>query len=214
MNKSNGVSTGVLVVALLLLAAGPLMAEEASQQRPMAYVVCGDGNFQDNRVYRVDLLAGEVKGVSDPLDWMGKPQHLSFDPVHSRLYIASMRGKAADYWPVTVVRVRDSQFEVVNRFTTAEDDTLPRGAGETSRMKTGEPYWSPLNTNTPFSSMVSGWKSRGGHLAIRRAGTGREREGNCSKLAGGSLSNQCADRRKSYDLPDGQQALASALEKG
>ena len=79
MNKSNGVSTGVLVVALLLLAAGPLMAEEASQQRPMAYVVCGDGNFQDNRVYRVDLLAGEVKGVSDPLDWMGKPQHLSFD---------------------------------------------------------------------------------------------------------------------------------------
>ncbi len=157
MNKSNGVSTGVLVVALLLLAAGPLMAEEASQQRPMAYVVCGDGNFQDNRVYRVDLLAGEVKGVSDPLDWMGKPQHLSFDPVHSRLYIASMRGKAADYWPVTVVRVRDSQFEIVNRFTTAANDTLPRGAGETCRMKSGEPYWSPLNTklNEAYKTVVS-----------------------------------------------------------
>ncbi len=258
MNKSNGVSTGVLVVALLLLAAGPLMAEEASQQRPMAYVVCGDGNFQDNRVYRVDLLAGEVKGVSDPLDWMGKPQHLSFDPVHSRLYIASMRGKAADYWPVTVVRVRDSQFEVVNRFTTAEDDTLPRGAGETSRMKTGEPYWSPLNTklNEAYETVVSpdgkelfvmhgGLPDTGKLTAVWDSATGkvlrllpygirpshlwspdgnrvaaiwpsgeREREGNCSKLAGGSLSNQCADRRKSYDLPDGQQALASALEKG
>ena len=157
MNKRNGVSTGVLVVALLLLAAGPLMAEEASQQRPMAYVVCGDGNFHDNRVYRVDLLAGEVKGVSDPIDWLGNPQHLSFDPVHSRLYIASMRGKAADYWPVTVVRVRDSQFEVVNRFTTAANDTLPRGAGETRRMKSGETYWSRQNTklNEAYETVVS-----------------------------------------------------------
>ena len=50
MNKSNWVSTGVLVAAVLLLAAGTLMADAASQQRPMAYVVCGDGNFHDNRV--------------------------------------------------------------------------------------------------------------------------------------------------------------------
>lgn len=127
----------------------------------MAYVVCGDDHAYDydkyGRVYRVDLLAGILQNVSNPIDWVGNPQHLSFDPVYSRLYIASMRGRSYDYWPVTVVQVNNGVFEVVGRFSTAADDTLPRGAGEARKRESGESYRSHLNTKVreAYESVVS-----------------------------------------------------------
>ena len=93
---------------------------------PAAYIVCGDGGFDNHRVYKVDLVAGGMLGVSLPIDWLGNPTHLAFDMERSRLYIGSFRGKAYDYYPITVVNVQDGEFEVVGRYTTNPDDVLPR----------------------------------------------------------------------------------------
>lgn len=137
-----------MLSAVLMLALGPTMAEETPLRRPMAYVVCGGDYYdQHSKVYRVDLQAGALLGVSDSIDWLGNAEKLSFDPVRSRLYIASMRGRSYRYWPVTAVHVKGGTFEVVRRFSTAPDDALPRGAGETRTMKSGETDSRPPNTN-------------------------------------------------------------------
>ena len=80
----------------------------------------------------MDLLAGELKGVSEPIDWLGQPWHLAYDPVHSRLYIASMHKMWSSMWPVTALWARGGEFEVVNRFpTNRENDLLEKArAGE------------------------------------------------------------------------------------
>ncbi len=130
MKRRRTLLAGGLVALLGIVTLWIFKDEEVlASRRPVAYVVCGDDRFQDNRVYRVDLLAGELKGVSDPIARLGNPDHLAFDPVHSRLYIASMSGRSGpNYWPVTVVRVGNGEFEVMNRFTTRSADNSPGGA--------------------------------------------------------------------------------------
>ncbi len=119
---------GGLIAALAAVAPGTLTGDETPvSRRALAYVVCGDDRFQDNRVYRVDLLAGEMQGISDPIPRLGNPAKIAHDPGHSRLYIASMRGNASAYWPVTVVRAVGSEFEVLNRFSTNSGEGLNEG---------------------------------------------------------------------------------------
>lgn len=106
-----------------------LVKEDEPPASPMAYVVCGDRSLRESRVYRVDLLAGELKGVSDTIDWLGRPRHLAYDPVHSRLYIASMHNRwLRGMWPVTSLRVRGDEFDVLNRFPTNRENDLLRKA--------------------------------------------------------------------------------------
>jgi len=111
-------------VALALMALW-LWNEEEAPTTPVAYVVCGYDLLGESRAYRVDLLAGELSGVSEPIAWLGQPHHLAYDPVHSRLYIASMNKKwSPPMWPVTALRARGGEFEVVNRFPTNRENGL------------------------------------------------------------------------------------------
>ncbi len=132
MTERHAVWTSALLATFAIVALWTFGNTDASfPARPMAYVVCGDDRFQDNRVYRVDLRAGKLKGISDPIGRLGNPAHLAYDPVFSRLYVASMAGRSAgSYWPVTVIRVGNGEFEVTNRFTTTTKsaDNSSRGA--------------------------------------------------------------------------------------
>ena len=113
------------LIAVVVAISFWLSREGESPASPIAYVVCGDDSFSESRVYRADLLAGELKGVSDPIDWLGQPWHLDYDPVHSRLYIASMHKKwSRGMWPVTSLRVRGGEFEVLDRFSTNRENNL------------------------------------------------------------------------------------------
>jgi len=141
-----------LVAALGLLAALALMAalwlwnEREPPTSPVAYVLCGDDLLNEIRAYRVDLLAGELAGVSDPIDWLGDPHHLAYDPVRSRLYVASMNKKwSPPMWPVTSLRVGGGEFEVAGRFPTKRENNLleKARAGEAPpdwRMRMPEAY--------------------------------------------------------------------------
>ena len=124
MKKRHAALTG----ALIAVAAGIwfwLPKAGKAPASPMAYVVCGDRSLRESRAYRVDLFAGELKGVSDPIDWLGRPWHLDYDPVHSRLYIASMHKRwSRGMWPVTSLRVRGGEFEVLSRFSTNRENNL------------------------------------------------------------------------------------------
>ena len=113
------------LIAVLVATVIWLSKEDEALTSPIAYVVCGDRSFEESRVYRVDLLAGELKEVSDPIDWLGRPSHLAYDPVHSRLYIASMNNRwLRGMWPVTVLSVGGGEFEVLNRFPTNRENEL------------------------------------------------------------------------------------------
>lgn len=111
-----------MIAAICLLAAGLTMADEIPEKRPVAYVVCGDSYEGESWVYRVDLFMGALLAVSEPINGMGNPDKLAIDPGNQRLYIASMRGMANDYWPVTVVSTSGDSFEIISRFSTASDD--------------------------------------------------------------------------------------------
>ena len=204
MKKQSKSGTTRMLTAVLLLALGPTMAEETPLRRPMAYVVCGGDYYdQHSKVYRVDLQAGALHGVSDSIDWLGNAEKLSFDPVRSRLYIASMRGRSNLYWPVTAVQVKGGTFEVVRRFSTALDDTLSRGAGETRTMKSGETDSRPPNTNMneAYEIVVS---RDGKHVAAIWPGGERTRKENGQEIAqrwpGGVsvIDVQTGDRATTY----------------
>jgi len=139
----------LVVLVCGLAAAAALLAfwlwnEREAPTSPVAYVLCGDDLLNEIRAYRVDLLAGELAGVSDPIDWLGDPHHLAYDPVRSRLYVASMNKKwSPPMWPVTALRARGGEFEVAARFPTNRDNNLleKARAGEAppSRKRMGEP---------------------------------------------------------------------------
>ncbi|MCY4156685.1 MAG: hypothetical protein OXF66_04520 [Gammaproteobacteria bacterium] len=113
------------LVAALALAALWLLNKGEAQASPMAYVLCGDDLLDEIRAYRVDLLAGELTNVSEPVEWLGQPHHLAYDPVRSRLYVASMNKKwSPPMWPVTSLRVGGGEFEVAGRFPTNRDGNL------------------------------------------------------------------------------------------
>ena len=113
------------LAAALAAAALWLWGEREPPAAPVAYVLCGDDLLDEIRAYRVDLLAGELTDVSEPLEWVGAPNHLAYDPVRSRLYVASMNKKwSPPMWPVTSLRVGGGEFEVAGRFPTNRDDDL------------------------------------------------------------------------------------------
>ncbi len=111
--------TGLLTVAAIfaiLMMAGD---KAFKATRPMAYVACESGHPGESRVYRVDLQAGRVRGISDPIKWAGHPKFLVFDAVYSRLYIGSeVNESAGPSWPVTALRVGGGKFEIVKRYAT------------------------------------------------------------------------------------------------
>ena len=116
------------ILLIAALATLPLCAhadddEQAALTRPIAYVVCGDTFFDDVSAYRIDVLAGSVLNISEPIEWAGAPELLVFDSNQSRLIIGSWSkperagGEPDRYvWPVTVLRVGGGEFRVVNRF--------------------------------------------------------------------------------------------------
>ena len=91
------------------------------ERNPAAYVVCKDGGIGRHRIYRVDISTGKLTDVSEPIDSVGSPGHLAYDPIHDRLYISSgrdisVRGFVPDFWPVTVVSVAAKEFRIAARF--------------------------------------------------------------------------------------------------
>jgi len=137
------VLAGGLLAALALIAALWLWNEEEASTSPVAYVLCGDDLLDEIRAYRVDLLAGEMTSVSEPIDWLGDPHQIAYDPVRSRLYIASMNKKwSPPMWPVTALRARGGEFEVAARFPTNRDNNLleKARAGEAPDAKVKEAY--------------------------------------------------------------------------
>ncbi len=130
-----------LILAIAAIALWQWKYEQSQTSlRPMALVICGDDRFQENRVYRVDLLAGNLEAVSAPIDWLGNPAHIAYDPVHSLIYIASMRGSASDYWPVTAVQMGVDKFEVAKRFSTNSGGDSPSKRNEHPPNKVYEAY--------------------------------------------------------------------------
>ena len=102
-----------------------LWSEGGASTFPVAYVVCGGDYRSESRAYRVDLLAGELTDVSEPLEWVGAPHHLAYDAVRSRLYFASMNKKwSPPMWPVTSLRAGSGEFEVAGRFPTSRENNL------------------------------------------------------------------------------------------
>ena len=123
--KARRVIAACGLVAVLTVTALWLWNGEDAPTTPVAYVVCGDDLLGEIRAYSVDLLAGEVKGVSEPIKWLGDPSRLAYDPVHSRLYIASMNKKwSPPRWPVTVLWARGGEFKVVKRFSTIRENNV------------------------------------------------------------------------------------------
>lgn len=117
------------LAAALALAVLWFFNEEEPPALPVAYVVCGGDYRSDSRAYRVDLLAGELTSVSEPIKWLGQPHHLAYDPIHSRLYIASMNKKwSPPMWPITALRARGGEFEVARRFPTNRENNLLKKA--------------------------------------------------------------------------------------
>ena len=139
--------------------------------KPVGYIVCGNEHFRDQRVYQVDFVNGGVTGMSEPIDWMGNPQHLAIDAGRARLYIGSFRGKARDYYPMTVVSMRDGEFEVANRFTTHPEDTLPRDSRRRNR-KPYEVYQIVLSPDGNELHVAHGGLSEGMLRAVWDANTG------------------------------------------
>ena len=102
-----------------------LWGERGAPASPVAYVLCGDDLLDEIRAYRADLRAGELTSVSEPLEWVGEPYHLAYDPVRSRLYFASTHKKwHPPMWPVTSLRVGGGEFEVAGRFPTSRENNL------------------------------------------------------------------------------------------
>jgi len=137
----------------------------------VAYVVCGDQDFHNQKIYKVDLIAGGRLGVSEPIDWMGNPTQLAIDRKRSRLYIGSFRGKARDYYPVTVVSVEDDEFEVVEQFTTNLEDVLPRDSSRLNK-KPHEVYQIAVSPDGNELYVMHGGMSEGMLGAVWDAGTG------------------------------------------
>lgn len=123
-------AVGLSAVAVVIFIAVRFGGEgQAPSERPIAYVVCGNLDSYDNRVYRVDLLLGELRGVSEPIDGLGSPENLAYDPVHSRLYVASLHKKwGRDMWPFTSLHVRNGEFEVLRHFSVLREGDLPKRA--------------------------------------------------------------------------------------
>lgn len=162
------VAAGLLGVSLLWLA----NTENArTSKNPVVYVVCRDDDFQNQRVYRVDIVNGGVLAVSKPIDWMGNPTQLAIDVKRSRLYIGSYRGKARDYYPMTIVDIRDSEFEVVNRFSTNLEDTLPRDSTQRN-LKPFEVYQIAIPPDGNELYVMHGGMSEGMLQAVWDADTG------------------------------------------
>ncbi len=133
----HAVAAGGLAVALAAAALW-LWSEREPPAAPVAYVLCGDDLLDEIRAYRVDLLAGELTDVSEPLEWVGAPNHLAYDPVRSRLYFASMNKKwSPPMWPVTSLRVGGGEFEVAGRFPTNRENNLL----EKARAGEAPPNW-------------------------------------------------------------------------
>ena len=125
-------------LAAALAAALWLWSEGGASTFPVAYVVCSGDYRSESRAYRVDLLAGELTDVSEPLEWVGAPHHLDYDPVRSRLYFASMNKKwSPPMWPVTSLRAGGGEFEVAGRFPTSRENNLL----EKARAGEAPPSW-------------------------------------------------------------------------
>ena len=162
-----------LVTAGLLGGALWVALNEADRtfEKPVAYIVCRDDDFQNQRVYRIDLINGGVLGVSEPIDWMGNPTQLAIDTKRSRLYVGSFRGKARDYYPMTVVNIQDGEFEVLNRFTTNPADTLPRDSTQWNE-KPFEVYQIAVSPDSNELYVAHGGLSEGMLRAVWDADTG------------------------------------------
>ena len=145
--------------------------DDRTLKMPVAYIVCGDAYFRDYRVYRIDLINGGVLAASESIDWMGNPKHLAMDAKRSRLYIGSFRGKARDYYPITVVNIQDSEFEVVNRFSTNPKDVLPRDSTQ-HNSKPYEVYQIAVPPNGNELYVMHGGLSEGMLRAVWDADTG------------------------------------------
>lgn len=140
--------------------------------RPVAYIVCGDEDFGNQRVYQIDLLAGGNISVSDPIDWLGNPTQLAIDTNRSRLYIGSFRGKARDYYPVTVVSFQDGEFKVADRFTTNPQDVFPRDSRRRNT-KPHEVYQVVVSPDGSELYLMHGGMSQGMLGAVWDASTGK-----------------------------------------
>ena len=146
MNSHRRLTAICLLHLATCLVSGHAWSSVQSPDRPFAYVVCDDGYFRDHRVYRIDMLAGELAGTSEPIDWMGSPLKIAYDPNLFRIYAASQRGKTWDYWPVTVLRVGGGEFEVLAHYSTNPEDTQPRGSERTVLDEDGQTRTTHLNT--------------------------------------------------------------------
>ena len=162
------VAGGLLAVALWLAS----FEADRTSDKPVAYIACRDNDFQNQRVYRTDPLSGGVLGVSEPIDWMGNPTQLTIDTKRSRLFVGSFRGKARDYYPMTVVNVQDKEFEVVNRFTTNPEDILPRDSTQWNE-KPFEVYQIAVSPDGDELYVGHGAMSEGTLTAVWNADTGK-----------------------------------------
>lgn len=162
-----------LVAAFLLGAALWLTLNESGldSHRPVAYVVCGDEDFRSQRVYQVDLWGGGRLGVSDPIEWMGHPTQLAIDRQRRRLYIGSFRGKARDYYPMTVVNIQNGGFKVADQFTTNPEDVLPRDSRRLNT-KPHEVYQVAVSPDGNELYLMHGGMSEGMLGAVWDASTG------------------------------------------
>ncbi len=172
----------LVVLAYGLAAAAALLAfwlwnEREAPASPVAYVLCGDDLLNEIRAYRVDLLAGEMTSVSEPIDWLGDPHQIAYDPVHSRLYIASMNKKwSPPMWPVTALRARGGEFEVAARFPANRDNNLleKARAGKAPDGRSREVYGIVVSPDGNELYVSYGWlyEETGANMQVWDADTG------------------------------------------
>ena len=170
MKKRNAFWVTGLITVMLVLGIRLMKDDDSSMaELPVAYVVCADSDGQNNRVYVVRLLDGDLLAVSDSIDLLGKPTHLAYDPNYSRIYISSMRGQSLDYSPLTVLDVGRGEFEVLNRFEINFEASSPRTARESKKSNARANQGSLRNTRVrdAYYSFVS---PNGKELYVAHAG--------------------------------------------
>lgn len=112
---------GAIAVLAIIVGWVLWISEKRTSLTLTAFVVCEDKNSETAKVYWVDLAAGSLKGISGPIMKDERPNHLAFDPVHSRLYVSAEAAIAPYEWPMIAVSTHGGVFEVVNRFAPGSD---------------------------------------------------------------------------------------------
>ena len=172
MKKKRSRLVCVAAVFLTVIAFVLILLRDAPISRiPVGYIVCGNDDIDGHQIYCVDLLKEVVTGVSDPISWMGNPTQLSIDAKRLRLYVSSFRGKAYDYYPMTVVSVEGGAFEIVNRFTTNSEDIGPRDSTRLNN-KPFEVYMTAVSPDGDELYVMHGGMPEGKLRAVWNADTG------------------------------------------